>query len=477
MQHWGSAHGRRSRAREAVAKDFSIVPEDMCLPATAFSGGNQQKIVVVRNAGRHVLLVAAQPTRGLDVGATDYIHRRIVELRDRGAAVLLISFDLDEILALSDRIAVMYSGRIAAEMANDGSVGREPVGPAHDRTERGCPMRLMRKAIAPVISLLLALAITGVIRGERYLPSAAGEVFMRGSFGSTSTLRRCSSATPLLVAALGGVASTAGLLNIGVEGQIYVGGLAAAWVGFAVKLPCRSRDGLPAGRRGCWRGLALGPAWLKVRRGVNEVITTLLTHSHSDPGRALPGCEPTARPGVHAGYPDDRQDCTTAPAGGRHPVAPGVLLAPAIAAALWFVIYRTIWGFRLRSFGENPIAAAYGGISPSKTVYAAMFASGALAGAAGAIQVLGLDHRFFDSFAPGLGFDSIAVALVGMSHPLGVVVSALLFGVLRTGVLEMTVEFGTPKALALLVEGMAVLFLAFERLYRRWLLKEGGVRP
>ncbi|MBP7892279.1 MAG: ABC transporter ATP-binding protein [Firmicutes bacterium] len=117
-----------ARARR-LAKDFSIVPEDMCLPATAFSGGNQQKMVVAREMRDDtVLLVAAQPTRGLDVGATDHIHRRIIELRDRGAAVLLISFDLDEILALSDRIAVMYSGRIAAEMANDGSVGRSRLG-------------------------------------------------------------------------------------------------------------------------------------------------------------------------------------------------------------------------------------------------------------------------------------------------------------------------------------------------------------
>ena len=101
-------------------------------------------------------------------------------------------------------------------------------------------MRLMRKAIAPVISLLLALAITGVILWRTgYPPSAAGEVFIRGSFGSTLNFAEMLiKATPLLVAALGvSVASTAGLLNIGVEGQIYVGGLAAAWVGFAVKLP------------------------------------------------------------------------------------------------------------------------------------------------------------------------------------------------------------------------------------------------
>ena len=116
-------HARR------LAEDFAIVPKDVHLPATAFSGGNQQKMVVAREMRDDtVLLVASQPTRGLDVGATDHIRGRIAGLRDRGAAVLLISFDLDEILALSDRIAVMYNGRIVAEMANDGSCSRSKLG-------------------------------------------------------------------------------------------------------------------------------------------------------------------------------------------------------------------------------------------------------------------------------------------------------------------------------------------------------------
>lgn len=342
-------------------------------------------------------------------------------------------------------------------------------------------MKLTRKVIAPLVSLVLSLTITTLILWKvGYPPLDVGKVFVVGSFGNMRNFAEMLiKSTPMLVAALGvSLAFTAGLLNIGVEGQIYVGGLAAAYVGFAVKLPpvvhvavCLLVGAAVGG------ALALGPAWLKVRRGVNEVITTLLTYYIAtlvvhylvvNPLRA-PGFTP-ATPMIHA----------TA----KLPILIentrlhlGVLLGPIIALALWFMIYRTIWGYRLRSFGENPLASAYGGISPSKTVYAAMFGSGALAGIAGAIQVLGLDHRFFDSFAPGLGFDSIAVALLGMSHPLGVMVSAVLFGVLRIGVLEMTVEFGTPKALALLVEGMAVLFLAFERLYRRWFIKEGGMRP
>lgn len=113
----------------SLAKDFGIVPQDMSLPAVTFSGGNQQKMVVAREMREDtVFLVAAQPTRGLDVGAADYIHKRIVKMRDRGAAVLLISFDLDEILSLSDRIAVMYNGRIVAEMDNDETVTRGKLG-------------------------------------------------------------------------------------------------------------------------------------------------------------------------------------------------------------------------------------------------------------------------------------------------------------------------------------------------------------
>jgi len=107
----------RSRFRQQIA-GYDIRPPDGALPTSAFSGGNQQKIVLARELDRHPdLLLVGQPTRGVDVGAIEFIHRRLLALRDMGKAVLLVSAELDEILALADRILVMHDGRIAGEVA------------------------------------------------------------------------------------------------------------------------------------------------------------------------------------------------------------------------------------------------------------------------------------------------------------------------------------------------------------------------
>ena len=104
------------RRAAALIREFDIRGGDPTTPASSLSGGNQQKVVVARELSRNPrLLVASQPTRGLDVGATEFVHGRLVAERDAGNAVLLVSFSLDEILGLSDRILVLYEGRIVGE--------------------------------------------------------------------------------------------------------------------------------------------------------------------------------------------------------------------------------------------------------------------------------------------------------------------------------------------------------------------------
>jgi ABC-type uncharacterized transport system ATPase subunit len=116
------------RFAERVTKEFDVRTPSVVLPAQTLSGGNQQKVIVAREFSRPIkLLIAAQPTRGLDVGSIEYIHRRLVQKRDEGVAVLLVSVELDEIMALSDRIAVMYEGRIVGTVDAD-QVTREELG-------------------------------------------------------------------------------------------------------------------------------------------------------------------------------------------------------------------------------------------------------------------------------------------------------------------------------------------------------------
>ena len=102
------------------SKEFDVRGGGPQTRAAALSGGNQQKVVIAREVGRDPsVLVAAQPTRGLDVGAIEYVHRRLIDARDQGRAVLLVSLELDEILSLSDRILVLYEGQIAGEYGTD----------------------------------------------------------------------------------------------------------------------------------------------------------------------------------------------------------------------------------------------------------------------------------------------------------------------------------------------------------------------
>jgi simple sugar transport system ATP-binding protein len=113
---------------ERVSKEFDVRTPSIALPAQNLSGGNQQKVIVAREFSRPIkLLIAAQPTRGLDVGSIEYIHRRLVEKRDQGVAVLLVSVELDEIMALSDRIAVMYEGQIVGTVDAE-AISREELG-------------------------------------------------------------------------------------------------------------------------------------------------------------------------------------------------------------------------------------------------------------------------------------------------------------------------------------------------------------
>jgi general nucleoside transport system ATP-binding protein len=125
------------------------------LAAKNFSGGNQQKIVLAREIERNPdLLLVGQPTRGVDIGAIEFIHQRIIELRDAGKAILLVSVELDEIMSLSDRIAVMFDGRIMGER-DPATTNQRELGPSHGRDHRHRLRRL------PTVAAKLARAGTG----------------------------------------------------------------------------------------------------------------------------------------------------------------------------------------------------------------------------------------------------------------------------------------------------------------------------
>jgi simple sugar transport system permease protein len=142
------------------------------------------------------------------------------------------------------------------------------------------------------------------------------------------------------------------------------------------------------------------------------------------------------------------------------------VLALFAAAIVSWILYRSTLGFEFRAVGFSPSAARYAGMSISRALILTMALSGGLAGLAGATEILGVSHALTPGFSPGYGFDGIAIALLGGSSPLGVVLAALLFGVLRAGATPMQAATGIPIDLVVVIQALVIMFVAAPRLIR-----------
>jgi general nucleoside transport system permease protein len=255
----------------------------------------------------------------------------------------------------------------------------------------------------------------------------------------------------------------AGLFNIGAEGQVGVGWLASVFVGFkfpdlpaVILLPLAILAGAVAA--GLWAAIA---GVLKARTGAHEVITTIMLNYVSYRLMAWLLCGP-----LEATQGTCRtQDIAAGaflPRFLPHPVTLhwGFFLALLAALAVGWYLFRTTWGFELRAVGANPSAARYGGMKVGRTFIVTMFLSGCLAGLAGMSQGLGITHNIALGFQSGYGFDSIALALLGKSHPAGVVAASILFGVLRAGASRMQSIAGVPTEIVQIVQAMVIIFIA-----------------
>jgi simple sugar transport system permease protein len=261
----------------------------------------------------------------------------------------------------------------------------------------------------------------------------------------------------------------AGLFNIGAEGQIGVGWMTAVVVGFSISglpavihLPLAILAGAVAG--GLWAAIA---GFLKARTGAHEVITTIMLNYISFRLSEWLLCGPleftqgTCRT-------EDVLPSAFLPRFLDHPVTVhwGFILALGAAALVGWFLFRTVWGFELRTVGANPDGARYGGMSVAKNYVLAMFLSGALAGLGGVSQGLGITRNIALGFSAGYGFDSIALALLGKSHPAGVVGASLLFGVLRAGAGRMQSLAGVPTEIVQIVQSLVIIFIAAPAIIR-----------
>ncbi len=351
---------------------------------------------------------------------------------------------------------------------------------------------LLRELLFPLIAVLAAFIIGGFIvlaigdnpiEVYRLLISSAFGLFdALGNFTWDNWGYTLFYATPLIFTGLAvALAFKCGLLNIGAEGQLYIGAFAAAWVGITfakmpglVLIPLAMIAAMLAG--GLWGAI---PGVLKARFGSHEVINTImlnfvavglvsyLTQSrYKTPGDPIMQTVPIAD---HAHIA--RFSTLLSPFGinfpQRIPLNVAFLLALLACFLVWVFLWKTKWGYEVRAVGMSPSAAEYGGINVKRQIILAMALSGALAGMVGIGEVLGYRYRYYHDFSPGYGFTGIAVALLGRNHPVGIVLAAILFGALIRGGLFVDIfTDNVSKDLVQVLQAIIILFVAMEMLFR-----------
>ncbi len=315
-------------------------------------------------------------------------------------------------------------------------------------------------------------ALGNPVRIITALFSGQGTQIRRAIYPLTETIRI---STPYIFAGLAvALGFQGGLFNIGAEGQYFVAGLVTVFVGYAVTglpgiihLPLALLAGAVGG--GIWGAI---PGLLKAKTGAHEVINTIMMNyiafrlaefmldangpmARGDGRPVSPEIQPSAY--LPQFFPNQIEIR----------VNTGFLLALAVAVLVWWLLYKTTLGYEIRTVGANPRAARYAGMSVARTVVITMALSGALAGLSASTDILGVLHFMPNAFSSGYGFDAIALALLGKSHPFGVVLASLLFGALRAGAQNMQGIAQVPVDLTSIVQGLIIVFIAAPEIIRK----------
>ncbi len=334
--------------------------------------------------------------------------------------------------------------------------------------------------IVPIFAIIAALVLGALVMlatnvsletvGRSYIALLEGSVGSLGALSETLT-----AAIPLIIAGLGvALGFRAGFFNIGAEGQVLMGGMAAVIVGFSfagmpmfIHLPLALMAGILVG--GLYAAIA---GWLRAATGAHEVISTIMLNMISyrlvDYLLKVPFIQKAGRSDPIS---NAVLDSATLPRLFEW-LDPNMRLHAGLFVMLlmvWFcywLLFKTTIGFEFRASGENADAARFSGMRSGLIVVSVMALAGALAGLAGANQVLGVLGRASPGFSAGIGFNAISVALLGRSHPIGVLVAGLLFGALEAGGRQMQVDAGVSLDLISIVQSLIIVFIAAPLLVR-----------
>lgn len=334
--------------------------------------------------------------------------------------------------------------------------------------------------IVPALSILLALLVaslliiaSGLAGAEKklnlLLPLVAYRSLLVGAFGSLKGMANMIvAATPLMLTGLAvGVGLKAGLFNIGATGQVLLGGFAASLVGVlvadtapSIAIPLALFGGILAGALA-----GFIPGFLKAYTGAHEVVTTIMLNAIIQLTVSGLVNDVFRVPGFSFARTAAVGNATLTGAGNTTLHA-GVIFALLCIPLTYWLLWRTTVGFEIRAVGANPTAALYAGMKPRRVMIFTMSLCGAFAGLAGAIEILRLGY-YPAVFGTSIGFDGITVALLGQSHPIGIMFSALLLGAMRAGAPLMQIEARIPVEIIDVIQGVILIFLAAEIVVRR----------
>jgi simple sugar transport system permease protein len=333
--------------------------------------------------------------------------------------------------------------------------------------------------LVPILAVITALVIGGIV-----IASVGGNPFQayvglfQGAFGSAKAWSETAVwASPFIFAGLAvALAFKGGLFNIGAEGQLALGAVVAAWVGYAlpgmlgISLPAIIHLPLAIGL-GILAGVLWGaiPGALKAYTGGHEVINTIMMNyiALNMVSFLLNGPMKDKDPNnVVARTPEIAESARIAPIFEGFRVHWGFVLALVMAVVVWWLLWKTTLGFEIRTVGTNPDAAQYAGINVKRTIILTMSLSGLLAGMAGVVEVTGLNYRHELGFSVGYGFDAIAIALLGKTHPFGVVLGALIFAGMRNGATRMQFLTQIPVDIISVIQALILLFVAADAIIR-----------
>lgn len=334
---------------------------------------------------------------------------------------------------------------------------------------------LLQNIFVPIVAITVALMVSALIlMGSGYNPVISFAAMWQGAFGDLRTFTEVLiKATPLILIASGlAVAFRCSIWNIGAEGQFYVGAVFSTAVGVylgflprIVLIPLILLAGMIGGA--LW-GLLAG--WLKVRFNTSEIVTTIMLNYVAIIGTSWlvtgPMIEEVGK------YP---QTAKISPAA----VLPrillptrlhlGILIALVVAIVLYILLFKTTTGYGIRAVGLNANAARYAGINVSRNILLVMAISGGAAGLAGGVELSAIALRLYQQISPGFGYDGIAVSLLASNNPLGIILSGILFGALRSGSEMMQITAKIPSVLVFAIQGLIILaVVAFSTLQARY---------